>query len=126
MKIEKTKSNSKETLLKSPQTKPYSSDGLNLFTETFIVTIYIKIKKDYKTNGDTEHQGMHNLSGVFVKEEKPESINGVTYYPFSVVYPKKNRTYYCEKENECKGWVQSIRKATGYLNLTDIYEVKVR
>jgi len=79
----------------------------------------------YKTNGDNEHQGMHNLSGVFVKEEKPEVINGVTFYPFSVMYPKKNRTYYCEKNDECKGWVQSIRKATGYLNLTDIYEVKV-
>lgn len=60
-----------------------------------------------------------------MKEEKAECINGVNYYPFSVVYPKKNRIYYCEKESECKNWVACIRKVTGYINLTDIYEVKV-
>ncbi len=69
---------------------------------------------------------MHNLSGCFIKEEKPQTINGVVFYPFSVVYPKKMRTYFCEKEHECKQWVLNIRKATGYTNLTDIYEVKVR
>ena len=69
---------------------------------------------------------MHNLSGAFAQEEKPQPINGTTYYPFSVIYPKKNRTYYCDKQNECREWVSKIRKATGYLNLTDIYDVKVR
>lgn len=68
---------------------------------------------------------MHNLSGVFVKEEKPEQINGTTYYPFSVIYPKKNRVYYCDNVNECSSWIKLIRRATGYLNLTDIYDVKV-
>jgi hypothetical protein len=68
---------------------------------------------------------MHNLSGVFVKEEKSEVLNGIFYYPFSVIYPKKNRTYYCEKESDCREWVMNIRKATGYLNITDIYEVQV-
>lgn len=68
---------------------------------------------------------MHNLSGVYVKEEKEETLNGIVYYPFSVVYPKKTRTYYAENQGDCKNWVASIMKATGYLNLTDIYEVKV-
>jgi hypothetical protein len=69
---------------------------------------------------------MHNLSGVFCKEELSETINGVVYYPFSVVYPNKKRVYYCENENESRIWVKTIRKVTGYINLTDIYEVKVR
>ncbi len=68
---------------------------------------------------------MHNLSGVFVREEKSEIINKIVYYPFSVVYPKKTRTYFCEKDNECKNWIKCIRKATGYQNLIDIYDVKV-
>jgi len=68
---------------------------------------------------------MHNLSGVFVKEEKPEVVNGLQYYPFSVVYPNKKRVYYCEKEEESQMWVKTIRRVTGYVNLTDIYDVKV-
>ncbi len=69
---------------------------------------------------------MHNLSGVFVKEEPVETINGITYYPYSVIYPNKKRTYYCENEDETRIWVKTIKKVTGYLNLTDIYDVKVR
>ena len=68
---------------------------------------------------------MHNLSGVFVKEEPFEIINGIDYWPFSVVYPNKKRMYYCEKEDELRLWIKTIRKVTGYLDLTDIYEVKV-
>lgn len=68
---------------------------------------------------------MHNLSGVFVKEEKMETVNGTAYYAFSVQYPNKKRMYYCEKEDECRIWVKTIKRVTGYLNLTDIYEVKV-
>ena len=68
---------------------------------------------------------MHNLSGVFVSEEPFEKINGIDYWPFSIVYPNKKRIYYCEKEEESKNWVKTIRKVTGYVNLTDIYEIKV-
>lgn len=80
---------------------------------------------DYKTNGDKEHSGMHNLSGVFVKDEPPETVGGIKYYPFSVLYPNKKRSYYCENEEETKIWVKCIRGVTGYLNLNDIYDVKV-
>ncbi len=81
---------------------------------------------DYKTNGDKDYSGMHNLSGVFVKEEPVETISDITYYPFSVIYPNKKRIYYCENEDESRIWVKMIKKVTGYLNLTDIYDVKVR
>ena len=68
---------------------------------------------------------MHNLSGVYVKEDSPKEINGTKYFSFSVIYPKKTRTYYCEKESECKEWVEKIRKVTGYKHLTDLYSVGV-
>lgn len=67
---------------------------------------------------------MHNLSGVYVKEEVPEVVNSIQYFPFSVLYPNKKRVYYCENADESRVWVKTIRRVTGYLNLTDIYDVK--
>lgn len=80
----------------------------------------------YKTKEDSSHKGMHNLSGVFIKEEPTLSFDGVSYFAFSVVYPKKARVYYVDNEADFKQWTKYIRKATGYSNLTDIYDVKVK
>ena len=78
----------------------------------------------YKNKEDKSHKGMHNLSGLFFKEEKPYTLDGILYYSFSVVYPMKTRTYFCDKENEYKIWVTKLKEATGYTNLLDIYEIK--
>ena len=78
----------------------------------------------YKDQKDLSHRGMHNLSGLFVQVEKPKNFDGKTYYSFSVIYPVKARTYFCDDENQYKGWIENLRKATGYMNLLDIYEVK--
>lgn len=67
---------------------------------------------------------MHNLSGVFVKEEKLETLENIKYYPFSIIYTKINRKYYCETQEECNTWIDLIKKATGYVHLQDIYEEK--
>jgi len=67
---------------------------------------------------------MHNLSGVFIQEEKTKELNGKTYYCFSMTYPKKTRLYYVENENEYKKWVEKLKISTGYTNLTDIYDIK--
>ena len=79
----------------------------------------------YKTKEDTSHKGMHNLSGVFVKEEEVIDFDGKALYCFSVIYPKKERKYYTENEEDYREWVKIVEKATGYSNLTDIYDVKV-
>jgi len=79
----------------------------------------------FKSKEETSHKGMHNLSGVFIKEEDPINYDGKALFCFSVVYPKKERKYYTENEEEYKSWVKNIQNATGYSNLTDIYDVKV-
>ena len=79
----------------------------------------------FKTQGDTTHKGMHNLSGVFVKEEQAISYDGTPLWCFSVIYPKKARHYYVDNETDYNNWMKNIRKATGYANLNDIYDVKV-
>ena len=77
----------------------------------------------YKNDKETIHKGMHNLSGVFLKEEKPQQFNGITFYSFSVIYPKKQRIYYTDNISQYKIWVAKLKIATGYTNLTDLYEV---
>jgi hypothetical protein len=68
---------------------------------------------------------MHNLTGIFVQKEDYEIIDNVKMFCFSVIYPKKKRIYLSDNEQEIKTWITKIQEAMGYLNITDIYEVKV-
>ena len=77
----------------------------------------------FKNENDELHKGMHHLSGIFIQEEKPKIFNGKKYLSFSMIYPKKTRVYYCEKENEYKIWIEKLKIATGFTNLTDIYDI---
>jgi calcium-dependent protein kinase len=67
---------------------------------------------------------MHNLSGVFLQEEKNQIIEDVNFFCFSVVYPKKTRYYFVDNLTDYRKWVSAIKKATGYADLNDLYEVK--
>jgi len=79
---------------------------------------------DYREVTDDIHKGMHNLSGVFLEELEKANIEGQDYFSFSVIYPKKTRVYYAENKKDYDSWVSSIRRAIGYSNLSDLYEVK--
>ena len=78
----------------------------------------------YKDQKDVSHRGMHNLSGLFVQIEPNKTFENKNYYSFSVVYPAKTRVYYCDDENQYKNWIEKLRKATGYTNLLELYEVR--
>ncbi len=78
----------------------------------------------YKNKEETTHKGMHNLSGVFIKEDQPIQYDGQNLYCFQVVYPKKSRFYYVDNDEEYQIWMKVIRKVTGFANLTDLYEIK--
>jgi serine/threonine protein kinase len=67
---------------------------------------------------------LHNLSGVFLQEDSPQTIERNNFYSFSVVYPKKTRHYYVDNLTDYRGWVTAIKKATGFTDLNDLYEVK--
>ena len=98
------------------------------FVDNKVKRVFFKlVGKDlfyFKSDKDEIHKGMHNLSGVFIQEEKTKELNGKTYYCFSMTYPKKTRLYYVENENEYKKWVEKLKISTGYTNLTDIYDIK--
>jgi hypothetical protein len=78
----------------------------------------------YKNKNDKVHRGMHNLSGLFLKAEGLQEIKGKKMYCFSIAFPSKNRVYYCDNETDYNNWVDVLKKATGYTNLLDIYEIK--
>ena len=78
----------------------------------------------YRTKEDTLHKGMHNLSGAFIKEEKETTINNKHFYCFSLIVYGKAKKYYIDNKTEYDNWITNIKKAVGYSNLNDIYDIK--
>ena len=78
----------------------------------------------YKSKEDTVHRGMHNLSGVFLKEEKECDINDKHFYCFTIITRTKSRKYYVDNKKEYEGWISNIQKAIGYSDLNVLYDIK--
>ena len=73
-----------------------------------------------------KHKGMHNLVGVFIKDDLEEYLDSTTVlYPFTLIFPgNKPRTYYLLNKADKERWMVEIKKVIGYSNLFDYYEVK--
>ena len=78
----------------------------------------------YKSKDIKKHKGMHNLSGVYIKDEGAVTINSKKLYCFNIIFPTKERKYYLQDESEYIKWVESIRKVVHYSNISDLYEIK--
>ena len=78
----------------------------------------------YKSKDIKKHKGMHNLSGVYIKDEGVITINNKKLYCFNIIFPTKERKYYLQDESEYIKWVTSIRKVVDYSNIGEIYEIK--
>ena len=78
----------------------------------------------YKSKDDPIHKGMHNLSGVFLKEEPETVIDNKHFYVFSIITDNKPKKYYVKDREEYSQWIFNLKKAIGYSNLNDIYEMK--
>jgi serine/threonine protein kinase len=80
----------------------------------------------YKKKQEEKHKGMHNLIGVFIKEEDEESLDAsTTLYPFSLIFPgNTTRTYYLLNNADRTKWVEVIKKVIGYSSIFDFYDVK--
>ena len=78
----------------------------------------------YKNKTEKVHRGMHNLSGLFLQAQGLKEIKGKKMFCFSISFPSKNRVYYCDNEQEYKNWIDVLKKATGYTNLLDLYNIK--
>lgn len=80
----------------------------------------------YKNQKEEKHKGMHNLVGVFIKDEPEEYLDSTTVlYPFSLIFPgNKPRTYYSLNKEDKEKWMTAIKKIIGYSNMFDYYDVK--
>jgi len=80
----------------------------------------------YKNKQEEKHKGMHNLVGVFIKDDGEEKLDSTTVlYPFSLIFPgNKPRTYYLLNKEDKKKWMDAIKKVIGYTNLYDYYDIK--
>jgi len=77
----------------------------------------------YKKKGDIKHRGMHNLSGLFFKEEPKKIVDNIPYYSFSILFPNKTRTYFCDNISEYEHWAKNLKIATNYSNILEIYKI---
>lgn len=78
----------------------------------------------YKNEKKEDLQGMHNLTGCFVKEKDEKVIDGTKLYGFSIIFTSKVRSYYTTSKKNLEQWLSSLREAIGYQHFTDFYEMK--
>ena len=86
----------------------------------------VLINKDiyyYKNEDKKEVVGMHNLSGCFVKDNATKVINDKTYYSFTLVFPSKERNFYCSSKEIYDNFTEKLKESFGYLNFFDYYEM---
>ena len=77
----------------------------------------------YKNKEDTKHKGIHNLSGVFVKEGEDMIINGKKFYTIAIVFQQKEKLYYFDNEDTRRAWVEKLKLAVEQKSLRDNYDI---
>jgi calcium/calmodulin-dependent protein kinase I len=85
--------------------------------------LYYKDIFYYKDKGDKFHKGMHNISGLFFKEEPIKIFDNKTFYSFSILLPFKTRTYFSDNEEEYNNWVKYLKLASNYSNILELYNI---
>ena len=79
----------------------------------------------YKSKGDAKHKTMINLIGVYLRIDPEEPLDKKNIlYPFTLIFANKERTFYLISKDSRDNWISQIKKAIGYANLFDYYEVK--
>lgn len=87
--------------------------------------LFDKELRVYKNKNDENSKTMVNLVGVFLKIEPDEPLDKKNIlYPFTLIFPNKERTFYLLSNDDREKWVSKIKIAIGYASLTDFYEVK--
>ena len=69
-------------------------------------------------------QGMHNLTGCFIKETGDKIIDKVKYYSFAIMFPSKVRNYYTKDKIIANEFVNILKKLSNHLCFFDYYEMK--
>ena len=121
---------STSTASNSPETTQHEGYLYKLTNNNSLKKVYFKlINKDlffYKSKDDSNHRGIHSLTGAFLKTNEPTIIHNQKYFPFTILYPNKPRPYYVDSENEYNSWINSLNSALNIKNIFDAFEIKDR
>ena len=120
--IEKRKKSSNETEI-SFSGFLYKIKSNGKLKKLFFKLIYKDIYY-YKSESDLVHEGMHNLSNCFIKENDPFEYQNQLFFSFTLILPKKSITYYCDNEPDFKNWVKNLHIVLGYKDIKKNYEIK--
>ena len=85
--------------------------------------LYYKDLFYFKNQLDIKHIGMHNLSGLFLREEPTKILDDKIYFSFSINFPNKKRIYFCDNKSEFKIWKNCLKIATNYSNILEMYKI---
>ncbi len=81
---------------------------------------YYNSKSDPKEN----YVKFNYLNGSFIKENKPEKINNVEYFSFTIKYPDfKQKAFYSTDKAYNKNWIKHLRETTNFKNFFDFYKL---
>ena len=78
----------------------------------------------YHSKNNKKFVGMLNLSGMFIKEMPQINFLNYKFYTFKLISSEKSRMFYIEDKNEYINWITNIKKAIGYKDLNNIYEIQ--
>lgn len=139
MSKENTKPTSKNSVLSdysgSPTKKKQGNKTFVLEDVIYKITENNNIKKYYlsiigkdiyyyKSELKEELQGMHNLTGCFVKEvPEVKNIDGKQLYGIEVIFTNKSRMYYTISKEARDKWMAGFKESIGYQTFTDIYNI---
>ena len=78
----------------------------------------------YFKDEESGHCGMDCLIRVFIKESYPREIDGKYYYCFILIFKKKEKEFYIEKEEDYKSWLHSFKKILHSEDINDLYDIQ--
>lgn len=118
----------KRATLKKEETFNFSDWIYKITDSSNIKKYYLSIVgKDiyyYKNDQRDDLQGMHNLTGCFIKEKGEKKVDGKKLYGFSIIFSNKTRNYYTASQEDLNKWIQAFKYAIGYQSFSDFYDMK--
>lgn len=76
-----------------------------------------------KKETDEKHKGIYALTNVFIREEEPEPHDDKFVYSFTLMFPSKERKFYCLEKEEYEAWLVKLKQAIGYYSISDYYDI---
>ena len=92
--------------------------------KTYWVKLIFKDIYFYKTKDSPMYKGMNNLSDVYIKTNDMYEYEGKNYYSFTIIFPKKTKTFYLEKKEDYETWISKLKSSINFTNINETYDIQ--